>query len=116
MNEVEAKEWFRLINHYVYCNDDRVAEKQYNYVTIYGFCRNMSFATNIVFFLYFFNWFSLFPDPYIGTANIPFELGFNAVLSVILMLSFLKFFRRFSEEALLAFAVLDLDNKINDDP
>lgn len=100
------EERFRIINHHVFCNDPRTAARQYNYVTIYGFCRNMSFAVYIVLLLDTLFLFGSLPEAYYSAEKIYLDIIYNLGTTLALLVAFLKFFRRYSEDALTAFAVM----------
>lgn len=114
---LNGKEWFSLVESAIWCHSPGGAARMYNYLTIYGFCRNISLvsyflsvvAIGIASWMIIQNGFSLF-------VNVKFLSLFIFIpfcglfLSAILMFGFLKFYRRYSYEAIYNFIMMD--NKI----
>jgi hypothetical protein len=96
---------FRLAYHYAYEHSAQHQAKIQNYVALYGFCRNVCFV-----FLIFF-WVSTITAIVHYSSDI--TIGFN-ILALIYTLSltyifysgFVKFYRRYSLEVLMAFSVI----------
>lgn len=90
-------DYFRLIYHYIIENSEVHARKMQNYVALFGFNRAMCFLFCLVF--------------WVGVASLPFSgvLGFRVMMfslifSVLFFFGFVKFYRRFSLEGLMALA------------
>lgn len=116
INFEESDDWFRFVCFYTFNNYQNAAYRLYNYLTIYGFIRNMCLIFN------FATWFFILSSilssielsfPKESTIQIHFawpEISATvicAMLTIILFLTFLKFYRRYTEEAILAFATHD---------
>ncbi|CAI2399217.1 Uncharacterised protein [Serratia proteamaculans] len=98
---------FRIVYHYAYEYSERHALKLQNYVALYGFSRNISFVfvvifwimmTCKVFYLYGlthtlnFHWFLIIT---------------TAIISYVFYQGFVKFYRRYTLEAIMAVCVID---------
>lgn len=103
---------FRLAYHYVYEHSKNHQLKIQNYVALYGFCRNITF----VFLASAWLIMCLAPLSYLIDINIrllpfgPLFLFFLAA-SRVFYYGFVKYYRRYSLEVLMAFAVLQHDKK-----
>lgn len=87
---------FRLIYHYSYENSEQHAAKMQNYVALYGFTRNISIVSVIVFWQLIIMKFYFKEN--IGTLPILISI-FSAF---IFYKGFVKFYRRFTLEAMMA--------------
>ena len=102
-NEAGLKgDLFRLAYHYVYENSTHHQSKIQNYVALYGFCRNICFVFVIFFWLSFY---------FFITANQNYHYPiFFTLLSFLLLyvfyVGFVKFYRRYTLEVLMAFSVM----------
>jgi hypothetical protein len=123
---LEGKEWFSLVESSIWHHSPGGAARMYNYLTIYGFCRNLSLV-NYGFFILAFISFLFFPIEYSAdAANSPLPISISIIavnqfwtllmlwltalfLSAVLMFGFLKFYRRYSYEAIYNFIVIDRD-------
>lgn len=92
-------DYLRLLYHFVFENSERHAGKLQNYVALYGLTRNVSFVFILVF------WASAV-SMYIG------DIAFNPLLLIVLSslsyafyIGFIKFYRRYSLEAIMAISV-----------
>ncbi len=100
-------DYLRLLYHYVYENSERHASKLQNYVALYGFTRNVSFIFIILFWVQIF---SLNIDK-IQVSLIPIVLF--CILAYLFYLGFIKFYRRYSLEAIMATSIIDLNDTKN---
>jgi hypothetical protein len=106
-----SEAWFLLVEHYASNNYPGVASKMYNYVVIYGFLRNTSLALYIVAWMYTLNvtigspWCRDFIDLW-GTTQLLIA-GISLLSALGLFLAFVKFYRRYSKEAILAFVTVN---------
>ncbi|MHA6306264.1 hypothetical protein ACX3SV_04090 [Hafnia paralvei] len=95
---------FRLIYHYVFENSERHAAKLQNYVALYGFSRNIC----MVFLLLFWSFFS------IGIAkqscNYIIPMAISSLLSFVFYTGFVKFYKRYTLEAMMAACVIKSNN------
>ncbi|MZI94144.1 hypothetical protein F9817_13170 [Vibrio sp. CAIM 722] len=93
-------DYLRLLYHFVFENSERHANKLQNYVALYGLTRNVSF----VFLLAF--WFSVYSHFNVSDSNIKIEhiITFG-VFAYIFYIGFVKFYRRYSLEAIMAVSV-----------
>ena len=106
------EEWFRVIEATIKNNFPEADYRMYNYVVIYGFVRSFCLIFNIIswFLFIIFLYYAVFSDSSMGHIWViitAFLIG--ATVSCILYLAFIKFFRRYSQETLEAFATLNLD-------
>lgn len=102
-------DWFRFVCFYVINNNTVAFLRMYNYLTLYGFLRNMTFLLMVVTWVYFVAFLTS-----LGASN-------NYVYATALLTSwlacsglfcgFLKFYRRYTEEAVLAFALMRVDEE-----
>lgn len=105
--EIERHDIFRFLYHWVVERSAAHGQKMQNYVALYGFLRTMSLIGVASTWAYGGLWLS-------GSATrglVPFGALF--ICTYILFMSFMKFYRRFSLEALMAAAVLPKDGKSN---
>lgn len=103
----DGRSWFLPLIHYCQNNLPHANMRMYNYIVIYGFLRHVSFVSYIFGLLYtlapFIN--KVYSRNY-GFSNEVINIYFGVSLLLVGFLSFLgflKFFRRFSEEASMAF-------------
>lgn len=94
-----AGDQLRLLYHYSFEFSERHASKLQNYVSLYGFSRNISFVFIILF------WMSLFSVDCSNTITIFMPLIFG-IISYIFYIGFVKFYRRYSLETLMAACVI----------
>jgi hypothetical protein len=117
INFEESRNWFQFVCFYCFYNYENAAHRLYNYLTIYGFMRNMCLIFNLITWVLFLHSFSVCKDPHgyytICVDNYFITLSFLALLlSATLFFAFMKFYRRYTEEAILAFATVDDNPKI----
>lgn len=102
--------WFKFVEYYVINNQPSALARMYNYVTIYGFLRNACFVSccmaNILLLDAFFE---IKPNSGSHMPRFAFEIRIflaSVVMSFLsfgFLLAFIKFYRRYSEEGVLAF-------------
>jgi hypothetical protein len=95
------REFFRVIYHYTLEKSTSHAQKMQNYVAIYGFLRNMSFSSIILFWFSFF--YLVFVNFEEGSNYIAVSLAGLSLVCFVFYVAFVKFFRRFSLEVIMAF-------------
>ncbi|MBC8792732.1 MAG: hypothetical protein C6Y20_14105 [Tagaea sp. CACIAM 22H2] len=103
-----SRRWFVLIEYYVFYRSERGAQRMYNYLNLYGFCRNaaMSFYAGTI--LLIISWMWVGPSVHKGLFIV-----LSLVCALMLFLGFIKFFRRYSHEAIIAFVVMEDDQKLS---
>lgn len=109
--------WFRLIEATIKNNFPEADYRMYNYVVIYGFVRSFCLIFNIISWGLFIIFLICTGSHLLGWELkdnyhffVPiFYCGVSICVSFILYLAFIKFFRRYSQETLEAFATLNLD-------
>lgn len=103
-----SRRWFVLIEYYVFYRSERGAQRMYNYLNLYGFCRNaaMSFYAGTI--LLFISWLWIGPSVHKALFIL-----LSLFCAMMLFLGFIKFFRRYSHEAIIAFVVMDDDRKVS---
>ncbi|EFZ7848109.1 TPA: hypothetical protein OQX59_004012 [Shigella flexneri] len=103
---------FRLAYHYVYEFSNQHQTKIQNYVALYGFCRNICLVFVITFWISFL---TLIYRAIEGGAV--FYISISTLLSFffvyVFYVGFVKFYRRYTLEVLMAFAVLQSKDAIN---
>jgi hypothetical protein len=107
--DVDTEEWFSLIENYVMNNSQPAFTRMYNYVTIYGFCRNLSaslYCSSIVLFVGFFLSPSWWDMSWRVAGKVCFAVALMIPLSGMLAANFAKFYRRYSEQTILAFVTM----------
>lgn len=90
-------DYFRMVYQYVIENSEVHARKMQNYVALFGFNRAMCFLFCLVF------WIAVVSVPFSGVLAFR-VVSFSLVLSVLFFFGFVKFYRRFSLEGLMALA------------
>lgn len=110
--ELETADWFRLVDFYMASDaESYFLQRQYNYVTLYGFCRNMSFILYLTFIIMGYKSVVL-EAGMVGINWPPFWMALAALAtSILLFLGFAKYFRRYSQEAILGFVTLSLRDR-----
>ena len=105
--------WFRVIEATIKNNFPEADYRMYNYVVIYGFVRSFCLIFNIIpWSLFIIFLICLLGGEWENNYHfLPPLIAFviSILLSFILYLAFIKFFRRYSQETLEAFATLNLD-------
>ncbi|WP_233007592.1 hypothetical protein [Rheinheimera faecalis] len=92
-------DYLRLLYHFAFENSERHAGKLQNYVALYGLTRNVSFVFVILF------WGSVFAM-FTGKMAVSWLLVMTfACLSFLFYIGFVKFYRRYSLEAIMAVSV-----------
>ncbi|ENY4021408.1 hypothetical protein ACFXII_004542, partial [Salmonella enterica subsp. enterica serovar Johannesburg] len=103
---------FRLAYHYVYEFSNQHQSKIQNYVALYGFCRNICLVFIITFWISFLTFiFRLVEGNSISYSLVSVLLSFFFVY--VFYVGFVKFYRRYTLEVLMAFAVLQRKDNIN---
>lgn len=103
---------FRLAYHYVYEFSNQHQSKIQNYVALYGFCRNICLVFIITFWISLPTFiFRLVEGSGISYSLISVLLSFFFVY--VFYVGFVKFYRRYTLEVLMAFAVLQRKDNIN---
>lgn len=103
---------FRLAYHYVYEFSNQHQSKIQNYVALYGFCRNICLVFTITFWISLLTFiFRLVEGSDISYSLISVLLSFFFVY--VFYVGFVKFYRRYTLEVLMAFAVLQRKDNIN---
>lgn len=103
---------FRLAYHYVYEFSNQHQSKIQNYVALYGFCRNICLVFTITFWISLLTFiFRLVEGSGISYSLISVLLSFFFVY--VFYVGFVKFYRRYTLEVLMAFAVLQRKDNIN---
>lgn len=94
-------DYFRYIYHYAVDKSENHLPKMQNYVALYGFLRNMSLLSTIVF------WFCLLHFDLVAKAPTFYlvSVGLSVFVSFCFYMGFVKFYRRFTLEAIMACAV-----------
>nr|WP_263436738.1 hypothetical protein [Klebsiella oxytoca] len=103
---------FRLAYHYVYEFSNQHQSKIQNYVALYGFCRNICLVFTITFWISLLTFiFRLVEGSGISYSLISVLISFFFVY--VFYVGFVKFYRRYTLEVLMAFAVLQRKDNIN---
>ncbi|KKY64232.1 hypothetical protein OA40_16405 [Morganella morganii] len=95
-----GNDYFRIIYHFIFENSEKHSSKLQNYVALYGFCRNVSFVFLTSFFLSLY--FKIM-DKCIQT----FWTLLFPVLTFLFFTGFVKFYRRYTLEALMGATVFN---------
>ncbi|EEQ6362139.1 hypothetical protein WAD18_RS17085 [Escherichia coli] len=103
---------FRLAYHYVYEFSNQHQTKIQNYVALYGFCRNICLVFVIIFWISFLTLiYRAIEGGAVSYISISTLLSFFFVY--VFYVGFVKFYRRYTLEVLMAFAVLQSKDAIN---
>ncbi len=94
-------DFFRFIYHFVLENAAAHQPKMQNYIALYGFLRTLTFLSVLSFWLIFASWLG---GKISLVASICLLTG-TSFVGLILFLGFVKFYRRFSLEVLMALSV-----------
>lgn len=107
-----SRDYFRIIYHFIFENSEKHSIKLQNYVALYGFCRTISFIFLISFwissYLYFFE-----------NEKCIYLILLLLILSFSFFIGFIKFYRRYTLEALMGatvfnkYSIIDTDNPNN---
>jgi len=97
----EKTDFFRYAYHYAVEHAPNHLPKMQNYVALYGFLRTLSFISVLIFWVIVWHTFS----GSFGSLEASGWLLASSILSYILFMAFMKFYRRFSLEALMALSV-----------
>lgn len=95
----ENTDFFRFIYHYVLEHSPRHVAKMNNYIALYGFLRNLCLISVVSF------WIMIWHRASASGVNI-YEIVFFGIFAFILYMAFVKFYRRFTLEALMALTVI----------
>ena len=103
---------FRLAYHYVYEFSNQHQTKIQNYVALYGFCRNICLVFVITFWISFLTLiYRAIEGGAVSYISISTLLSFFFVY--VFYVGFVKYYRRYTLEVLMAFAVLQSKDAIN---
>ncbi len=103
---------FRLAYHYVYEFSNQHQTKIQNYVALYGFCRNICLVFVITFWISFLTLiYRAIEGGAVSYISISTLLSFFFVY--VFYVGFVKFYRQYTLEVLMAFAVLQSKDAIN---
>ncbi len=93
-------DYLRLLYHFIFENSERHSGKLQNYVALYGLTRNVSFVFVVLF------WVAVYSHLFLTQLNIGLLHIFSfATLSYTFYIGFVKFYRRYSLEAVMAASV-----------
>lgn len=93
-------DYLRLLYHFVFENSERHSTKLQNYVALYGLTRNVSFVFILVF------WGAIYSCLFGENTNIELlHVTIFGVLAYTFYIGFVKFYRRYSLEAVMATSV-----------
>lgn len=93
-------DYLRLLYHFIFENSERHSTKLQNYVALYGLTRNVSFVFILVF------WGSIYSYFFIENTNIEIlHIASFGFLAYTFYIGFVKFYRRYSLEAVMATSV-----------
>ncbi|MGD0022674.1 MAG: hypothetical protein ABSC54_10270 [Smithellaceae bacterium] len=95
------QDFFRFVYHFVLENAPAHQPKMQNYIALYGFLRTLTFLSVLTFWLIFASCFGEKLDVVYSVCL----LTSTAFVGLILFLGFVKFYRRFSLEVLMALSV-----------
>jgi len=94
-------DFFRYVYHYALENAPNHIPKMQNYIALYGFLRTLTFIS-VLFFWSFLLW-------YVFSSSNMYSIIFIFIISIfsyVFYMGFIKFYRRFSLEALMAMTVI----------
>lgn len=91
---------FRLIYHFSFENSEQHANKLQNYVALYGFTRNISMAALVLF------WLLLNLKVVFNFAIGVYPIIISAATAIVFYKGFVKFYRRYSLEAMMAACII----------
>jgi hypothetical protein len=109
LEDCDKGEWFSLIDHYHRCHSPQIAARMYNYVVLYGFLRNTAF---LLFVLCVASFFSIKLWPINACYLVPVGLF---LFGLAALAGFQKYYRRYSNQALMGFAVSKPEADDSDD-
>ncbi|ELB2157758.1 hypothetical protein QNZ88_004661 [Vibrio parahaemolyticus] len=93
-------DYLRLLYHFIFENSERHSGKLQNYVALYGLTRNVSFVFIVLF------WGAVYSYLFVSQLSIGLVHIFSfAMLAYIFYIGFVKFYRRYSLEAVMAASV-----------
>jgi hypothetical protein len=111
----KSREWFRFIAAYVVNNNPVAFLRMYNYLTMYGMLRNMTFVFVLGFWVYLVLYLSsidvIWCPQGLQLLSRPWQLGasvLNAVFGAATFCAYIKFYRRYSEEGIHAFVAMPI--------
>lgn len=94
-------DFFRYVYHYALENAPNHFAKMQNYVALYGFLRTLTFISTIFFWCFLYHFFKGSLSNLVNFILI----SCSALISYTFFIGFVKFYRRFSLEALMAMAI-----------
>lgn len=97
---IEPEGWFFIAQHFMITGGGSASLRMYNYLNLYGFCRNMSLVCNFGFIVFMY-YYARYPASH---HYLPASLVF-CTFSIILFFGFIKFYRRYSSEVIMGVGV-----------
>lgn len=93
-------DYLRLLYHFIFENSERHASKLQNYVALYGLTRNVSFVFILIF------WLAIYSHFFMAESKISLAyIWVFSFLAYIFYIGFVKFYRRYSLEAVMAASI-----------
>jgi hypothetical protein len=100
--------WHKYIYHYIYENNTSHATKIQNYVALYGFARTVSMVFVFIFWTSIFAFFTGYVS--FSCTSFLVHLLLFSILSYIFFLGFTKFYRRYTDEILMAAVAMNANH------
>lgn len=100
--EIGKFDFFRILQHYAFETTQNHQSKLINYVVLYGFLRSLTFICVLIF------WFLIYEVIFIENSGI--EIYYILIIglcSYAFFMAFMKFYRRYTLEALMVIAISD---------
>ncbi|HBR54911.1 MAG TPA: hypothetical protein DEA82_12300, partial [Flavobacteriaceae bacterium] len=95
-NEIGKFDFFRILQHYAFEKTSNHQAKLINYVVLYGFLRSLTLICVFIF------WFLIYEEIFQPENGIPFYCSIIVgIASYIFFMAFMKFYRRYTLEALM---------------
>lgn len=110
----DTPDWFRFVDYYVRINVPECYSRMYNYVVIYGLLRSVCFISTICFWYGVYNLFSIWIFPTLSLLSLSASVYLTALSfigTVLFFLAFFKFYRRYTEEAIIGFTVHEMEGE-----
>lgn len=107
--DINPRSWFELMEHFVLTHNTGASSRMYNYLTIYGFFRNMSLVLYLCGLVGFYHVF--FHDiSYLHEHIIALSLSLIFASVLFLLFGFTKFWRRYSQEVIVSFIFTEMES------
>lgn len=103
---LRSEEWFFVAQQHLILHSQHAALRMYNYLNLYGFCRNMTFVCSVCGYGLIYLWVIHSKSQHYLPASLIFFL-----FSVFLLFGFVKFYRRYSHEVVMSICVAGVDEK-----